>query len=122
MAKKAAVITMKKGEGKYIRFQVFDVVNGVRTPKDLSGMQYKAAFKENASDETYAIEKNHSDFDDSDAINGNLRVLIKSSETDALTIRNYEGELKIIADPGTGDQVDKSMDVILKIVQAVTHD
>jgi hypothetical protein len=89
---------------------------------DLTGKEFKFAVKEKARDEQYKIEKQHADFDAGDAQNGNLRVKIAASETEGLDYRSYEGELKITMDPPTDSEVDKSIDIIFKIVPSVIHD
>jgi len=122
MAKRVTIIAMKKGEGKWITFTVYQTVNGERQIMPLTGKEFKFAAKEKAADTTYVIEKSHSDFDIADAANGVVRVKITATESDALDTRSYEAELKIIMDPPTNSEIDKSIDVQLKINPAVIHD
>ena len=111
----ASEITMKKGEGKDIRFNITRDSSVI----DLSSATFKFGVKADYDDTTYLIEKTDDDFDKTLASVGIVSVNISATDSD-ITEDHYISELKITITAST--DVDKSITIPFEIQRAVIHD
>lgn len=97
----STTITIKRGEGKWLQFNV--TRDG--SLLDVSSATFSFVVKESYDDTTYVIEKTDSDFDKTLGSVGVVRVNLSTTNTDIANGR-YKAELRMIITAST--DVDKS--------------
>jgi flagellar hook assembly protein FlgD len=110
-----ASISIKNGEGKWIKFTITN--SGVAV--DVSTWTFRLGIKKNINDASYKIEKTNVDFDVTQANLGIVRVNLTTAETSAtlLPSGSYIGELESTTTLLT--DVDKSVSFDLIVEKAV---
>lgn len=112
----ATKLTLKQGEAKDV---ILSVVTSKRQPIDLSAVNtFFLAAKLSKNDTTYVFSKADADFDKSLVASGIVSVFLTAMDTD-LAPGIYYGELKMTY-AGSPVEIEKSADIIIEIVQAVT--
>jgi len=115
-----ADISVKQKEEKTVTFTITQNSQAL----DVSGGEYKFAVKQSKDDAAYLIEKDHSDFDDTNASSGILRVTLTENDLD-MDPGEYVAELKVDLNPsssGGSGGIDKSADLSMEVLQAVITD
>jgi len=114
-----ADISVKQKEAKTVTFTITQNNDAL----DVSGGEFKFAVKKAKGDTTYLIEKETADFDVSEAGDGILRTILNETDLD-LEAGEYIAELKIdlSTSSAVNDNIDKSADLSLEVLQAVITD
>ena len=103
---------LKQGEGKTLRFTVTDSNGDV---VDISSATLTYTIKIAKGEPNILVQKENSDFDKDDGINGVAKVVLNETDTN-LNQGIYYSELKVFFD---ANKVEKSQDILLIIEQAV---
>jgi hypothetical protein len=109
-------IRVKTGEGKTIRFTITE--DGAA--KDCSGATFKLGVKSSYEDSDYVLEKDDASFTKTQIASGIVTVNVTATETAALEVGQYDGELKIIFTADT--DVDKSAIFNFNVERSIIHD
>lgn len=107
-----ATITLKQGEGKTLQFTADDD-NG--NAVDISTATMTFTVKKSKSSSTIIIQKDHADFDMTDAAIGIAKVPLSETDTD-IAPYTYTGELKIFFNVNS---VEKSKDIVFIIEKSI---
>lgn len=104
-------IKLKQKEAKTVQFTIKEN----NTALNVTGATFTFGFKENRSDTSLLVTKNHADFDTGSAANGIVSVTLTSTDLDQ-DPGIYLGELKTQL---SASNIDKSEDIILLIEEAI---
>ncbi len=104
-------ITMKQGEGKTLVFTVSDA-DGVI---DVSSATLTYTIKIKKSSVSYVLQKDHADFDVTNAATGIVKCTLSETDTD-LSPRLYYSELKVWF---STTSVEKSRDILFNLERAI---
>ena len=108
-------ITIKQGEGKWLRFNIVDAETNA-PPAGLSSATFTFAVKAKVTDAAYAISYADEAFDKAQIASGIVKVKLLPADTLGLSARQHLGELKI--DFGS-NEVDKSETILINVEAAV---
>lgn len=110
-----AEITIKQGEGKWLKFTIIDPETKA-PPTGLSSAEFAFAVKAKLTDTAYAFYYEDTDFDKTQIASGIVKVKLLPADNVGLAPRQYVGELQI--DFGS-NEIDKSRTIIINIEAAV---
>jgi len=110
----ANAIKIKQGEGKTVNFSI------TRGGSAVQSATLTFEVKEKASDTSPALSKADTDFDKTDASNGNYTLTFSVDDTKGLKAKTYVSELKTVITAGS--DVDKSYDIPFVVERAVIAD
>lgn len=110
----ANAIKLKQGEGKTVNFHI------TKGGSNVTAATLTFEVKKKASDASPVLSKTDTDFDKSDAANGNYQLTFEVDDTKGLAAKTYVSELKTVI---TADSdVDKSYDIPFIVERAVIAD
>lgn len=108
-------ITIKQGEGKWLRFRIIDTETGL-PPTGIADAEFAFAIKAKVTDTAYIVYYDDTAFNKTDIADGIVKVQLLPADTIGLSAKQHLGELK--TDFG-GEDVDKSTTIIINVEAAV---
>lgn len=109
-------IILKQQEAKKLKFGITNSASGATINVSTATMSF--GMKLRKADTTYTVEKDHTDFDMTDAANGYVYASLSTTDLD-ITPADYFGELKTKL---SAANIDKSDDVIIRVEKAIIPD
>ena len=110
----ANAIKLKQGEGKTVNFHI------TKGGSNVTSCTLTFEIKDKASDTSPVMSKADTDFDKTDAANGNYTLTFEVDDTKDLAAKTYTSELKTVITADT--DVDKSYDIPFVVERAVIAD
>ena len=105
---------LKQGEAKTLTLTVTDEYGAV---VDVSAATLALGVKLNKNQADYTFQKQNSDFDKSQSVQGIISVFLTATDTNQ-TPGTYVGELSVTW-PGSPEVIEKTADIDLKIMKSV---